>query len=70
MTNYCKRLGVVPPDFAPNYSNEFLSWAPAPEVADPAANQIAVARTQTEVRERGGVLSRAPKAATAVAVGA
>ncbi|KZW01285.1 NMT1-domain-containing protein [Exidia glandulosa HHB12029] len=57
VTNYSKRLGVVPADFEPNYSNEYLSWAPEPEVADPDANQLKVARVQEDVREHGGVLS-------------
>jgi pyrimidine precursor biosynthesis enzyme len=75
VTNYCKRLGVVPTDFAPNYSNDFLSWAPLPETEDPTANQLAVAATQEAVKTHGGVLSGAKSVqklekATQVAVAA
>lgn len=66
--SYSKRLGIVAPDFAPNYTNEFLSWKPDDEVADPDAKQREVAAYQREVAAgRKGVLAHKTPA---VAVGA
>lgn len=47
--SYCKRLGIVSQDFVPNYTNEFLSWAPDAEVEDPDAKQREVANYQKDV---------------------
>ncbi|WWC58910.1 uncharacterized protein I303_101455 [Kwoniella dejecticola CBS 10117] len=49
VTNYCKRLGIVSNDFKPNYTNDFLSWSPDAEVADPDAKQKEVAAYQRQV---------------------
>lgn len=56
VTNYCKRLGVVKPDFVQNMTNKFLSWELEPENPNPTAKQIEVAKHQKEVAEQGGVL--------------
>ena len=58
VTNYCKRLGVVKPDFEANMTNNFLTWELGPEDANPAAKQVAVAQHQKEVAADGGVLTK------------
>ncbi|WFD04070.1 Glycylpeptide N-tetradecanoyltransferase [Malassezia obtusa] len=57
VTNYCKRLGVVKPDFQQNMTNKFLSWQLDPEDPNPSAKQVAIAKHQKEVADQGGVLS-------------
>lgn len=56
VTNYCKRLGVVEPNFQQNMTNKFLSWQLEPENPNPSAKQVAVAQYQKEVAAEGGVL--------------
>lgn len=57
--SYCKRLGIVSQDFAPNYTNDFLSWKPDAEVEDPDEKQREVAKYQKEVAAGiKGVLSQ------------
>ncbi|WFD33183.1 Glycylpeptide N-tetradecanoyltransferase [Malassezia sp. CBS 17886] len=56
VVNYCKRLGVVKPDFEPNMTNKFISWDIEPEVADPAGKQVEIAQHQQNVAANGGVL--------------
>lgn len=56
VTNYCKRLGVVSPDFQPNMSNSFLSWKLENQPEDGAEKQLAIADYQKEVASKGGVL--------------
>ncbi|PWN53465.1 putative thiamine biosynthesis protein [Violaceomyces palustris] len=53
VTNYCKRLGVVPEDFEPNMTNDFLSWKPNADVEDPDQKQIEVAKYQKEILAEG-----------------
>lgn len=57
VTNYCKRLGVVKPDFEPNMTNSFLSWSRLPDAEDPLAKQATIAEHQRNVAKNGGVLS-------------
>lgn len=66
--SYCKRLGIVSQGFAPNYTNNFLSWQPDAEVTDPDAKQREVAAYQKDVAAgRKGVLvpHKTPVAAAA-----
>lgn len=61
VTNYCKRLGVVSPDFEPNMTNEFLGWeleAQPEEGSDlPQRKQEAIKLYQEEVaRGEEGIL--------------
>jgi len=65
VTNYSKRLGIVKPEFQPNMTNTFLSWQLDPEVADPTAKQVAIAKHQKEVAAKGGVLSNTNLSAVA-----
>ncbi|BGP28004.1 Glycylpeptide N-tetradecanoyltransferase [Rhodotorula toruloides] len=62
---YCHRIGVCDDDFKPNYTNEFIQWEQLPEPADPAANQVLMAKKQDEVRIRGGVLTATQPVAAA-----
>ncbi|EPQ26436.1 uncharacterized protein PFL1_06084 [Pseudozyma flocculosa PF-1] len=57
VTAYCKRLGVVGPDFVPNMTNDFLGWDMDHEVADPQRKQVEVARYQHQVAGGEGILS-------------
>ena len=57
VTNYCKRLGVVKPDFVPNMTNTYLSWERLPDVDDPIAKQRVIAEHQQNVAKNGGVLA-------------
>lgn len=57
VTNYCKRLKIVAPDFQPNMTNDFISWNLLPDVEDPIAKQIAIGQHQKNVAAHGGVLS-------------
>lgn len=65
VTNYCKRLGVVRPDFQPNMSNSYLTWELGPEDPNPTAKQIAIGQHQKEVAAAGGVLTQGAKAVAA-----
>ncbi|BGP03894.1 Glycylpeptide N-tetradecanoyltransferase [Rhodotorula toruloides] len=62
---YCHRIGVCDANFTPNYTNEFIQWEQLPEPADPAANQVLMAKKQDEVRVKGGVLTAAQPVAVA-----
>lgn len=65
--SYCKRLGIVSPDFQANYTNGFLSWQPDADIEDPDAKQREVAAYQKDVAAgRKSVLTQAV-AATASA---
>ena len=65
--SYCKRLGIVSPDFTPNYTNDFLSWKPDVQVEDPDKKQREVAKYQKDVAAGlEGVLSKKSITVTAV----
>ena len=65
VTNYCKRLGVVKPDFQPNMSNRYLTWQLNPEDPNPNAKQVAIGKHQKEVAAAGGVLTNGTEAIVA-----
>lgn len=58
VTGYGKRLLVLPNDFTPNYTNEFLSWElPAengPGIIDPLEAQKRMKKLQSECASCGG----------------
>lgn len=54
VTKYGKRLGVLSPDFQPNYTNEFLGWALEPDSADPTGDQKRMVELQCDVARCGG----------------
>jgi len=54
VTNYGKRLGVLPADYEPNYTNSFLGWKLEHESQDPLADQRRMAAHQADVAARGG----------------
>jgi len=55
VTRYGKRLGVLQPDFVPNYSNEFLgAWRAEGEQQDPAGDQKRMVELQKAVAAEGG----------------
>ncbi len=54
VTRYGKRLGVLGPDFQPNYTNAFLSWPLGGESPDPAADQKRMVQLQKQVAAEGG----------------
>ncbi|KAF2152515.1 putative thiamine biosynthesis protein [Myriangium duriaei CBS 260.36] len=55
VTAYGKRLGVLPADYKPNYTNEFLQgWDLAKDSTDPTGDQKKMAELQKVVREQGG----------------
>ncbi|POW18321.1 hypothetical protein PSHT_05961 [Puccinia striiformis] len=58
VTNYSKRLGIVPADFVSNYTNEFVQWEVAPEggEAEGLAKQQEMKVLQAHVAQHGGVL--------------
>ncbi|KAI9630173.1 hypothetical protein KEM48_012206 [Puccinia striiformis f. sp. tritici PST-130] len=58
VTNYSKRLGIVPTDFVANYTNEFVQWEVAPEggEAEGLAKQQEMKALQAHVAQHGGVL--------------
>jgi pyrimidine precursor biosynthesis enzyme len=58
VTNYSKRLGIVPNDFVANYTNEFVQWEVAPEggEAEGLAKQQEMKVLQARVAQHGGVL--------------
>lgn len=51
---YGKRLGILPDDYVPNYSNEYLSWDEPEEPADPLLAQKLILEIQSECRRCGG----------------
>jgi len=61
VTNYSKRLGIVPADFVANYTNEFVQWKVAPEgdEAEGLAKQQQMKVLQASVAQHGGVLQAA-----------
>ncbi|RPB17127.1 NMT1-domain-containing protein [Morchella conica CCBAS932] len=54
VTNYGKRLEVLPADYQPNYTNEFLSWPLQGESADPLGDQKKMAAHQAAIAQNGG----------------
>lgn len=54
VTNYGKRLGVLPSDYEPNYTNEFLMWTFEVDSQDPTGDQKRMVALQKEVAEKGG----------------
>ncbi|PFH57209.1 hypothetical protein XA68_15376 [Ophiocordyceps unilateralis] len=54
VTKYGQRLGVLGPDFVPNYTNDFLGWTLEPDSPDPAGDQRRMAELQRDVACRGG----------------
>ncbi|KAK6833383.1 protein NMT1 [Apiospora arundinis] len=54
VTRYGKRLGVLEPDFAPNYTNGFLGWDLEGESSDPTGDQKKMAALQKDVAAKGG----------------
>lgn len=51
---YGKRLDILPADYEPNYSNEYLSWEEPTEVADPLEAQKLIGKIQEECKACGG----------------
>ncbi|CAK9437521.1 uncharacterized protein LODBEIA_P18990 [Lodderomyces beijingensis] len=54
VTNYGKRLEILPPDYEPNYSNAYLTWDEPKEVEDPLKAQQLMAKHQEECKACGG----------------
>ncbi|PKS05157.1 hypothetical protein jhhlp_008524 [Lomentospora prolificans] len=54
VTKYGKRLGVLEPNFEPNYTNAFLDWTLEAESKDPLGDQKRIAQLQKEVAAHGG----------------
>jgi pyrimidine precursor biosynthesis enzyme len=54
VTAYGKRLGVLPEEYTPNYTNEFLDWAFEDESKDPTGDQKKMVVLQEKVAEEGG----------------
>lgn len=54
VTKYGKRLGVLEPDFEPNYTNNFLAWELEAESDDPTGDQKRMVDLQSEVACTGG----------------
>ncbi|AMD21007.1 HEL274Wp [Eremothecium sinecaudum] len=54
VTNYGKRLAILPSDYKANYTNEYLSWAEPQEVEDPLEAQRLMAIHQEKCRDNGG----------------
>jgi pyrimidine precursor biosynthesis enzyme len=54
VTKYGKRLDVLPADFTPNYTNEFLQWKLEGESADPTGDQKRMLALQKDVACCGG----------------
>lgn len=51
---YGKRLDILPADYVPNYSNEYLSWPEPAETVDPLLSQKLIMDIQQECRRCGG----------------
>lgn len=54
VTAYGKRLGVLPEEYIPNYTNEFLEWTFDAESEDPTGDQKRMVVLQEKVAEKGG----------------
>jgi pyrimidine precursor biosynthesis enzyme len=54
VTKYGQRLGVLSPDFKPNYTNEFLGWGLDPDSVDPTGDQKRMVELQRNVACCGG----------------
>ncbi|KAK5999432.1 hypothetical protein QM012_005433 [Aureobasidium pullulans] len=54
VTAYGKRLGVLPEEYTPNYTNEYLEWAFDAESKDPTGDQKRMVVLQEKVAEQGG----------------
>lgn len=54
VTAYGKRLGVLPEEYTPNYTNEFLDWGFEEESKDPSGDQKRMVVLQDKVAEEGG----------------
>lgn len=54
VNNYGKRLEILPEDYVPNYSNEYLSWPEPAELVDPIEAQKLIGKIQDECRRCGG----------------
>lgn len=54
VTNYGKRLGILDASFAPNYTNELISWALDADSTDPTGDQKRMAELQKKVAADGG----------------
>lgn len=54
VTNYGKRLGVLPADYSPNYTNEYLEWDFEADSKDPIGDQKKMAQLQRDVADKGG----------------
>ncbi|KAL1301900.1 hypothetical protein AAFC00_006079 [Neodothiora populina] len=54
VTAYGKRLGVLPADYEPNYTNEFLEWGLEADSKDPTGDQKKMAELQKRVASEGG----------------
>lgn len=54
VTAYGKRLEILPADYQPNYSNDYLSWDEPKEVEDPEKAQELMLVHQEECRACGG----------------
>ncbi|KAK8922201.1 4-amino-5-hydroxymethyl-2-methylpyrimidine phosphate synthase [Metarhizium anisopliae] len=54
VTKYGQRLGVLSPDFKPNYTNEFLGWGLEPDSTDPTGDQKRMVELQRNVACCGG----------------
>ncbi|KAG9530771.1 NMT1-domain-containing protein, partial [Aureobasidium melanogenum] len=54
VTAYGKRLGVLPEEYTPNYTNEFLEWTFDTESEDPTGDQKRMVVLQEKVAENGG----------------
>lgn len=60
---YGKRLDILPADYKPNYTNEYLSWPEPKEVVDPLEAQRLIGELQAECRRCGGGFRRLKVAA-------
>lgn len=54
VNNYGKRLEILPDDYKPNYTNEYLSWPEPKEVEDPTKAQELMLKHQEECKACGG----------------
>lgn len=54
VTAYGKRLEILPQDYEPNYTNEYLSWKEPQEDPNPLQTQEEIAELQKECRSCGG----------------
>jgi pyrimidine precursor biosynthesis enzyme len=54
VTAYGKRLGVLPEEYTPNYTNEYLDWTFEDETKDPSGDQKKMVVLQEKVAEEGG----------------